>query len=85
VPLSARFGGRVGCPFLLFRAVLSASHILSHSKGQNRGASLPHAIKLDCANDAAAVESAKQLVSDHDVELWQENRMATKPTSSDPK
>src|SRR5258706_272899 len=41
VPMSARFGGRAGCPSLLFRAVLSASPILSHSKGQNRGASLP--------------------------------------------
>ena len=30
---------------------------------------------LDCADDRAAVESAKQLVDDHDIELWQRDRM----------
>ena len=32
------------------------------------------AIQLDCADDAAAMESAKQLVDGHDVELWQLGR-----------
>ena len=31
-------------------------------------------ITLDCADDAAAIESAKQFVDGHDVELWQESR-----------
>jgi hypothetical protein len=31
-------------------------------------------IDLDCDNDAAAIESAKQLVDGHDVELWQQDR-----------
>jgi len=30
---------------------------------------------LDCADDRAAVESAKQLVDDHDIELWQRDRL----------
>jgi hypothetical protein len=33
---------------------------------------------LDCVDDAAAIESAKDLVHGHDVELWQEGRMVTK-------
>jgi hypothetical protein len=32
------------------------------------------AIKLNCPDDAAAVESAKQFIDGKDVELWQNNR-----------
>ena len=32
------------------------------------------AIEIDCADDDAAIESAKQLVDSHDVELWQMDR-----------
>jgi hypothetical protein len=57
-----------------------------------RGSNMPHyrvyivgrdghfkdAINLDCTDDAAAVESAKQFVKGHDVEVWQEARLITK-------
>jgi hypothetical protein len=33
------------------------------------------AIQLDCANDEAAIESAKQFVNGHGVELWQLDRI----------
>jgi hypothetical protein len=33
-----------------------------------------NAIDLDCVNDAAAIESAKQLVDGYDFELWQQGR-----------
>jgi hypothetical protein len=36
------------------------------------------AVNLDCADDAAAVASAKQLVNSRDVEVWQQGRMVTK-------
>lgn len=36
------------------------------------------AIDLDCANDEAAQESARQLVDGHDVELWQRDRRIAK-------
>jgi hypothetical protein len=42
------------------------------------------AINLDCEHDAAAVESAKQLINGHDVELWQQDRMVVKLPSDDP-
>jgi hypothetical protein len=29
------------------------------------------AIQLDCPDDKAAIESAKQFVNGHDIELWQ--------------
>jgi hypothetical protein len=32
------------------------------------------AVDLDCADDASAIELAKQLVDGLDVELWQGNR-----------
>ena len=32
------------------------------------------AVALDCADDSAAIESAKQLIDGHDVELWQRDR-----------
>jgi hypothetical protein len=31
-------------------------------------------VPLDCADDAEAVERAKQLLDGHDVELWQLDR-----------
>jgi hypothetical protein len=31
-------------------------------------------VSLDCADDDAAMQQAKQLVDDHDVELWQSAR-----------
>jgi hypothetical protein len=36
------------------------------------------AIELDCSNDNTAIESTKQLVDGHDVELWQQDRKITK-------
>jgi hypothetical protein len=33
------------------------------------------AVSLASADDDAAIESAKQLVKEYDVELWQENRL----------
>jgi hypothetical protein len=41
------------------------------------------AIHLDCPDDKAAIESAKQLIAkqlinDHDVELWQRDRRIAK-------
>jgi hypothetical protein len=41
------------------------------------------AINLDCVDDTTAVESAKQLVNGHDVELWQHDRMVAKLPSTD--
>src|SRR6202049_2972221 len=32
---------------------------------------------LSCADDSAAIESAKQLIDGHDLELWQRNRRIT--------
>jgi len=31
-------------------------------------------INLSCEDDSAAVESAKQLIDGHDLELWQRDR-----------
>jgi hypothetical protein len=31
-------------------------------------------IDLSCADDSAAIESAKQLIDGHDIELWQRDR-----------
>jgi hypothetical protein len=36
------------------------------------------AVDLDCADDKAATEYAKQLVDGHDVELWQRDRKVAK-------
>ena len=36
------------------------------------------AIHLDCSDDKAAIESAKQLINDHDIELWQRDRRIAK-------
>jgi hypothetical protein len=36
------------------------------------------AILLDCPDDKAAIESAKQLINDHDIELWQRDRRIAK-------
>ena len=44
------------------------------------------AIDLDCADDSAAIESAKQLINGCDVELWQRDRRIarfdTRPTDT---
>ena len=32
------------------------------------------AIQLDCRDDHAAIESAKQFIDGHDIELWQRDR-----------
>ena len=32
-------------------------------------------IDLSCADDGAAIESAKKLIDGHDIELWQLDRM----------
>ncbi len=39
-----------------------------------RDGDFDRAVELDCANDEAAIEYAKQLVNGHDVELWQRDR-----------
>jgi hypothetical protein len=31
-------------------------------------------IELDCADDSAAIEYAKQYIDGHDIELWQRDR-----------
>jgi hypothetical protein len=52
------------------------SHYRAYVIGQDG-----HFIKsviLDCDNDDAAIESAKQLVDGHDVELWQLDRQIAK-------
>jgi hypothetical protein len=36
------------------------------------------AIQLDCPNDNAAIESAKQFVNGHGIELWQRDRIVVK-------
>jgi hypothetical protein len=36
------------------------------------------AVELVCADDAEAMEQAKQLVDGHDIELWQLDRMVAK-------
>jgi hypothetical protein len=36
------------------------------------------AIELDCPNDNAAIESAKQFINGHDIELWREDRKIAK-------
>ena len=33
---------------------------------------------LDCEDDEAAVEAAKQFVADNDVEVWQQKRRITR-------
>jgi hypothetical protein len=35
------------------------------------------AIDLDCASDEAAIESARQFIDGHDLELWQGERKIT--------
>ncbi len=43
------------------------------------------AVQLDSANDNAAIESAKQLIDDYDVEVWQQDSLVTKLATDDPK
>jgi hypothetical protein len=37
-----------------------------------------NAVLLDCANDKAAIESARQLIDGQDLELWQKDRLVAK-------
>ena len=39
---------------------------------------IANAILLDCVDDNAAIESAKQLVNGRDLELWQRDRLIAK-------
>jgi hypothetical protein len=39
---------------------------------------IANVIELDCADDTAAIESAKQLVNGQDIELWQQDRIVAK-------
>ena len=39
-----------------------------------RDGTFVNAIEIDCADDEAAVESAKQMVDGYDIELWQLDR-----------
>jgi hypothetical protein len=43
-----------------------------------------NAVDLMCAEEAEAVERARQLVDGHDVELWQGARMITRFERSPP-
>ena len=57
-------------------------HLISGHAIGNDGL-LFSAIHLDCPDDKAAIESAKQLIAkqlinDHDVELWQRDRRIAK-------
>jgi len=36
------------------------------------------AIQLDCPDDKAAIESAKQFLNGHDIELWQRDGQVAK-------
>jgi hypothetical protein len=49
----------------------------------NREGRIMEAVNLDCANDAAAAESAKQLDDGHDVELWKDARVVSRLAKSD--
>jgi hypothetical protein len=40
-----------------------------------RDGHIANAIQLDCADDQAAIESAKQFVGEYAIELWQLDRM----------
>jgi hypothetical protein len=40
-----------------------------------RSGRLVREIEVDCANDDAAIDLAQQWADDHDVELWQLDRM----------
>jgi hypothetical protein len=48
----------------------------------NREGRIMEAVDLDCADDADATESAKQLVDGHDVELWRNARVVSKLAKS---
>jgi hypothetical protein len=50
----------------------SVVHYQVHTVDKD-GSSL-NAIELDCPDDAAAVESAKQFIDGHDIQLWQLDR-----------
>jgi hypothetical protein len=49
-------------------------------------------IDLDCADDSVAIDSARQFIDGHDVELWQrdrriarfDSRLGVRPLSSNP-
>ncbi len=43
-----------------------------------RSGRLVREIEVDCANDDAAIDLAQQWVDDHDVELWQLDRMVAR-------
>ena len=43
-----------------------------------RDGTIVNAIEIDCTDDEAAIESAKQLVDGHDIELWQRDRRVAK-------
>jgi hypothetical protein len=51
-------------------------HYRAHIIG--RDGHFERAVELDCADDKAAMESAKQFVDGHDVELWQRDRKIAK-------
>ena len=40
------------------------------------------AVLLDCSNDEAAIESAKQYINGHGVELWQRDRLIARFNAS---
>jgi hypothetical protein len=40
-----------------------------------RDGHIVRAIELDCSDDGAAIESAKQLTDGHEIELWQRERI----------
>jgi hypothetical protein len=54
-------------------AICAVPHCLAYIIGPD--GHFKDAVHLDCANDAAAIASAKQLGNDHGIEVWQEDRM----------
>ncbi len=48
----------------------------------NREGRIMEAVDLDCADDAAATESAKRLDDGHDVELWKDTRVVSRLAKS---
>jgi hypothetical protein len=55
----------------------SRDHIMSYYRAYIVGddGHFINAIDLECATDTTAVESARQFVDGHEVEVWQEDRL----------
>jgi hypothetical protein len=58
----------------------SGTHLMSYYRAYiiGRDGHFQSAINPDSADDDAAIESAKHLVDDYDVEVWQQARLVAK-------